>query len=113
MSKSTFREGILDAIALLSTKVPTTMGRFCSAADLATVGGPTFSAKLYISHLQNALNREGSYAEGINFAVHLLETKAVGRKEVGLPWTLVNTENVEVGTQLYIAELQRMLDPNG
>lgn len=110
----TFRTAIGEAIHLLSTKFPTTLGRYCSSATLKDVAGPSATQKLYISVLEDHLDDEGSYEDGINFAVDLLRTKMVGKDPV-LPcvWTLADTETPSVGNQLFMVELQRLISADG
>jgi len=109
-----FRDGIQAAIHLLSTSFPTTLGRYCSSATLRSVTGPSVTQQLYISVLQDHLNDPGSYEDGIGFAVELLRTKMVGRDpDIDFEWILVDTDNPSVGNQLFMVELERLVNPGG
>lgn len=110
----TFAAGIGDAIHLLSTKVPTTLGRYCSSATLADVAAPTMTQRLYISVLEDHLQDEGSYADGIRFAVDLLASKRVDRiPDLPCEWGLADTDNPSVGNQLYMSALEGLIGPAG
>jgi hypothetical protein len=100
-----FEDGIAAAVHLLSTRAPATLGE-CSASALVPVGGPTASAQIYIDALLS-IHREGSFADGIETAIDLLEDWQVARVKGG--WGLVEIYLPSVDNQLFIAELQRLL----
>ena len=110
----TFHDAMNESIHILGTKVPTTQGRFCSPSNLVGVTTPNASMKLYIGALQSQLDTEGTFAEGIAYAIDLLATRKVARSEQEpFDWTLVSADLPSVGNQLYMAEILRLVSTDG
>lgn len=114
MTGKTFSDGIGAAVLLLSTHVPAAGGRYCSAAELRPVRGPSASQKLYIEEIEQALDAGGGFEEGIAHAIRVLSTKKVDRvEESPTGWGLVPSDEIDVWRQMFIAALQRMIDSDG
>lgn len=100
-----FKDGIAAAVNLLSTRTPASNGH-CSASVLAPSAGPTMAARLYIAAMPEG---EGGFADGVRAAIGVLAKYKPSRGPGGA-WALVETDLPSVDMQLYIAELQAIVE---
>lgn len=111
--KAVFKDGVEAAIIILSTRVPATLGHYCSASELKPVSAPNASQKLFIEKLEAEKGQKGTFAAGVEHAVDVMKTYEVGRGEQPGAWQLVPSEGPDVSRQMFIAAMQRLINPDG
>lgn len=111
--KAVFRDGVDAAIMLLSTRVPVTGGHYCSTSILKEVNAPNASQRLYIEKLEAERGKKGTFAAGVEHAIGVLKAYEVGRGDGPGTWKLVPSEGPDVSRQMFIAAMQRLINPDG